>query len=205
MNGIIIETPNPDEVILQAVAENPDGTPKTSLTTSTVRVFYMSSGSEIEVLSSTSLIQVGSKNIWRYTWEPSSLVVGQYFAEYYLVDDDGAPWREIEGIVVKDFAEQTDLAALKSTVDTRLDVVLSTRSSHNAGDVWDVDVTSHDSGDKAGKHLLQMSKIESGRWKMVGNQFIIYDTDEVTPLLTFNLKDLAGDPSMTNVYERDPV
>lgn len=45
-------------------------------------------------------------------------------------------------------------------------------------------------------------KIASNRWKIVSNQLIIYDDDEVTPLYTFDLKDSAGDPAMEDVYER---
>lgn len=49
-----------------------------------------------------------------------------------------------------------------------------------------------------------VKKVETGRWKIVGNQMIFYDDDEVTPLLTFDLKDAGGLPSMTDVFERVP-
>lgn len=50
-----------------------------------------------------------------------------------------------------------------------------------------------------------IKQVESGRWKMVGNQMIFYSDDDVTPLLTFDLKDDSGLPTMTNVYERVPA
>ena len=50
-----------------------------------------------------------------------------------------------------------------------------------------------------------IKKVETGRWRIVSNQMIFYDDDEVTPILTFDLKDQAGLPSMTDVFERDPV
>lgn len=53
--------------------------------------------------------------------------------------------------------------------------------------------------------LKWMKKIGANRWKIFGNQLIIYDDDDVTPLYTFNLKDSAGNPAMENVYERVPV
>ena len=53
--------------------------------------------------------------------------------------------------------------------------------------------------------LAKVRKIEGGRWKIQNNQMIFYDSDNTTPLLTFNLLDKAGQPSETNVYERVPV
>lgn len=49
------------------------------------------------------------------------------------------------------------------------------------------------------------NKILSGRWKIVNNQMIFYDDDGVTPLLTFDLYNSAGTPSMINVFERRRV
>jgi len=51
----------------------------------------------------------------------------------------------------------------------------------------------------------QSNQILKGRWKIVSNQMIMYDSDDTTPLFTFDLKDLAGNPSMNTVFERDPV
>jgi hypothetical protein len=45
-------------------------------------------------------------------------------------------------------------------------------------------------------------KIETGRWKVANNQMTFYDDDGVTPLLTFNLFDQVGSPTMENVFER---
>jgi hypothetical protein len=53
--------------------------------------------------------------------------------------------------------------------------------------------------------IASILKIETGKWKILSNQFIIYDTNGTTPLYTFNLKDSSGNPTETNVYERDPV
>ena len=46
--------------------------------------------------------------------------------------------------------------------------------------------------------------IETGKWRIVANQMIFYDPFGV-PLFKFNLKDAAGNPTMVNVYERDPT
>jgi len=50
-----------------------------------------------------------------------------------------------------------------------------------------------------------LEKIGTNRWKVTGNQLIIYDDDKVTPIYTFNLLDSGGVPAMENVYERTPV
>ena len=48
-------------------------------------------------------------------------------------------------------------------------------------------------------------KIQKNRWKIQNNQMIIYDDNGSDPIVTLNLKNAAGDPSMTEVYERTPV
>lgn len=45
-------------------------------------------------------------------------------------------------------------------------------------------------------------QVETGRWKIENDTMIFYDDDGVTPILTFDLKDQAGAPSMENVFER---
>lgn len=49
-------------------------------------------------------------------------------------------------------------------------------------------------------------KIETGRWKIdtSTHEFIIYDSDGVTELYRFSLKDASGNPSSESVYERVP-
>lgn len=44
--------------------------------------------------------------------------------------------------------------------------------------------------------------IESGRWKVVGNQMIFYKSDNVTEVARFNLYDVNGVPTMDLVAER---
>lgn len=169
--------PNPSQVTLQVSAHNIDGTPKTSLTSATVRVYHMDGVSEVEDLASQNLIQVGSTNVWRYVWTPGSLSVDVYYASYTLVDDDGANFADFETLVVMDVAEGADLSALQ-------------------GDM---------TGVKADVELIR--KIEKGRWRIdkVTDQMIFYDDDDVTPLLTFDLKDIDGLPNHINIFERDPV
>ena len=111
---MIILRPNPSQVILQTLAQNLDGTPKTTLSDADVRVYHIdATGTEIEDLASTTLSQVGSTNTWRYRWEPLSLSVNRYQAEYTLLDLDGATMVGVEELVVEDFAIQADLLVVK--------------------------------------------------------------------------------------------
>lgn len=48
-------------------------------------------------------------------------------------------------------------------------------------------------------------KIQNNRWKIFGNQLVVYDDDKTTPLYTFNLLDDTGAPTMTKIFERVPV
>jgi len=108
--------PNPSQVILQLTAHNIDGTPKTSLASAAVRVYHVDGGTEVQDLVSTSLAQVGSSNTWRYVWDPASLPVDVYYAEYSLVDGDGASFVDFEDITVMDVAEGVDLTAVQNDV-----------------------------------------------------------------------------------------
>jgi hypothetical protein len=47
--------------------------------------------------------------------------------------------------------------------------------------------------------------ISGGRWKIVGNQMIFYQEDNVTEIRRFNLFDDLGSPSMDSVFERVKV
>ena len=53
--------------------------------------------------------------------------------------------------------------------------------------------------------LAYIKQIEQGRWKIVDYQMIFYDTDGVTPIRTFDLKNSSGQATEIDVYERIPV
>lgn len=110
---MLVETTNPSQVVLQIQAQNLDGTPKTTLASATVRVYHLSGGSEVEDLSAAVLVQVGATNTWRFIWTPVALPVGHYFAEYALVDLDGASFVAAEDVDIRDIAKQTDVAYIK--------------------------------------------------------------------------------------------
>ena len=111
----------------------------------------------------------------RYEWFPVSLAVGEYIVEYSLVDLDGMTTLVNEDLVVRDIAEQATLVDVRSRVTLIQD------------------------------DMTIVKLFETGHWKIIDNQMIFYGADDVTPFLTFDLKDDGGLPSMVNVFERVPV
>jgi hypothetical protein len=53
--------------------------------------------------------------------------------------------------------------------------------------------------------ISKIYEIETGRWKILNNQMIIYASDNITEIARFNLFDLEGNPSITDVVERVKV
>ena len=152
---------NQPQVVCQVCVLEPDGTSKTNISSALVRIYRISSGSEVDVLASTSLSQVESTNVFRYVWEPTSLAIGQYHIEYSLTDTDLYETLQTEELSVLNVPLWSDFELVR--------------------------------------------KVNQGRWRITGNQMIFYDEDDTTPILTFDLFDLAGNPTMTNVMERVPA
>lgn len=157
---------NQSEVFLEAVALEANGALKTNVATANVAVYVIDTGAKTEVLASTSMAGIGS--VWHYVWEPTTLPVGEYIAEYTLEDDDGIVTTVAEDISVMDIATQSLVTEIQGSVDT-------------------------------------IRSIEAGRWKILNNQMLFYGSDGVTPILTFNLFDADGNPTMTDLFERVPV
>jgi len=115
---MILVRPDPTQVVLQAFAQNLDGTPKTSLDSASVRVYHVDgAGAEVEDLAPTAMTQVGTSNTWRYRWQPASLGAGQYFVEYSL-DDGAREWVGGEEVRVIDFAQEATFTGLAADVET---------------------------------------------------------------------------------------
>lgn len=193
---MILERPNPSQLVLQITANNQDGTPKTELRAARVKVYHIVSGAPVDLLDWTDMAQIGTSNVWKYVWEPTSLAVGQYTIQYALQDMAYANYSGLEDLVVQDFALQTELETDLGNLQTAIE-----------GDITDL-------GDTLGAQLVALQadvtllkKVARGRWKIddVLNQMIFYDDDGITPLLTFDLKDINGLPSSVNVFERVPV
>ncbi len=156
---------NQSSVLLQIVAIDDSGAQKTNVSSGSVVVYRMVSGAKVEFMPSASLVQEGTTNIWKLIWNPASLPVGEYVAEYTIEDDDGIVSGVAEDIIVRDIATQSSLSLIGSDMEI-------------------------------------VKKVETGRWRILGNQMIFYDTDGATPILTFDLLDESGSPTNENVFER---
>lgn len=71
--------------------------------------------------------------------------------------------------------------------------------------VWDENLSAHTTVGSTGRALSDLYKIEHNRWRITGNQMVIYDDDGVTPFKTFDLKDKLGNATEANPFERSPV
>lgn len=54
-------------------------------------------------------------------------------------------------------------------------------------------------------NVEQAIKIWTNKLQITGNQQVVYDDDGSTALYTWDLKDASGNPTQTNVLERDPA
>jgi hypothetical protein len=106
---MIIEKQNPAKIILEITTLTPSGAIKTDIIESSVTVYHLESGLEIIDLISTPLIQVGSKNIYRYIWDSPILPAGNYIAEYYLKDSSLVETRLTEDISIGYLEESINL------------------------------------------------------------------------------------------------
>lgn len=97
---MLILTVNPAMVLLQISPQNLDGTAKTSLSLAQVRVYYVVDDVEINNLATTNLVHISASKVWRYTWEPTSLDVGQYIVEFTLTDDEETSVVALEDIII---------------------------------------------------------------------------------------------------------
>ena len=73
--------------------------------------------------------------------------------------------------------------------------------------VWDAVRASYATAGTFGEAISFLRQIEDGRWKIdtTANTLTLYDTDNTTPIAVFDLKDAAGQPSSTAVFERVPA
>lgn len=55
------------------------------------------------------------------------------------------------------------------------------------------------------EYVELIKKIEEGNWQLVGNQWILFDSNGTTPLITFNTLDQNGNPSMVNIFKRERI
>jgi hypothetical protein len=120
---MILLRPDPVDVALQILATGLDGAPKLDVVSGTVRVYRVTGAGEVEVFPVTALANVAGTSTWRLLWASATLAVGQYVAEYKLLDVYGQECVVPEDIVVHDLALQADLALVRQVETGRWRVV----------------------------------------------------------------------------------
>lgn len=122
---MIIDFENPGLVVLQVVPLNLDGTVKAALTSANVRVYHLAAGAEVIDRASVPLVHVPASKVWRYLWEPAMLAVGEYIAEYLMVDTDGFATAVTEDIIIRNNADVSALA-IEANVEGHVTDALNT-------------------------------------------------------------------------------
>ena len=148
-----------------------------------------------------------------------SRVVGAYF---FLQNQPGADWRirpseaDHELVIVGNlYSEDPTQPMIIPTLGEYTVTVHIEKSSLTQKIITGSGVTQQDKEDIAvevwthtdGLKLSDLHDLELGRWKVdkTTKQMTLYKADGQTPLITFDLKDAAGQPSSQDVYERVPV
>jgi hypothetical protein len=55
------------------------------------------------------------------------------------------------------------------------------------------------------EYIEIVKKIEENNWELKNNQWIVYNDDGVTPLITFNCYDAVGNLTMENIFKRRKI
>lgn len=92
---------NQETILLWILVQNYDGTPKIDVLSGNVRVYYIDSGVENDILPLTSLSEF-SIGKWIYEWSPITLSIGQYLIEFTLIDNSGFSITILENLTIID-------------------------------------------------------------------------------------------------------
>ena len=157
---------------LQIYINDANGAPRNNISSVSVKIYQYDGAGKHEILNVSLSKDADIDNLWRYLWPSSSLLAGEYTAEYLIEDNSGMITYVGEDIIIKDIAQQSTLNEVRS-------LILVSQTD-----------------------LAIIKKIETGRWRIQANQMVFYDEDGVTPFMVFDLKDDDGLPTMTNVFER---
>ena len=150
----------------------------------------------------TELDATNSAGVYYYDFNTTGLSDDEYFMRSTSVTATNLP---AEGeLKVGDYVDNIDASIL--AVKAKTDLLPADPASETNVDAVEAKVDIIDTNvDTIQVDVGILKKIETGRWKITGNQLLIYDDDASTVLYTFDLKDSAGSPASQNVFERDPA
>lgn len=182
-------------VNIYVAATKADGTKiDPSVCNANVYLVNQADGTEAAISGSPfAMVKKQSKTgFYGYALDISALVAGQY---QVLVEAtvDSITTHLTEAFLISD--------EMKKIADN-LDVVLSTRAVEATVAKAAALATVDSNVDALIIGAQFLSDILSGRWLIENNQLKLYKPDNVSLLVTFNLKNAAGEASMKDVYER---
>lgn len=129
---------NQDPIILWILAKNYDGTFKSDILSGTVRVFFIDSGIENNILAITSLSEL-STGKWIYEWSPVSLAIGQYLIEFNLIDNSGFGITILEDLIITDSNDKGKIDFQYVASDKGTDIELGLWVEDNGEVLKDID------------------------------------------------------------------
>lgn len=138
--------------------------------------------------------------IWYYDILAASFEIGEW--RVYAVTDDvnGLPkW------AIYIWGDYVDTIATITTINTRIGAPVGASISADVASVSTAVASVKSDTVSLIGDMADLYQLSAGRWRIQGTQLIVYGPDDVTPLLVFDLKDDAGVPSGTRVFERVPV
>jgi hypothetical protein len=157
------------------------------------------------VESQFQLTEISNSGVYTYVWDSIDKDIGIWtfiinsisnpapsFTRIQVIDpltQSGTPWENINNILIS-------IDVLQNKINNLNDQL--TNISANVTAV----VTA---AQNAALAAQLTNKMQSGRWKIANNQLTFFDNDNITPLITFNLLDQNGNPTMINPVERKPV
>jgi len=165
-------------------------------------------GSGKEVLSATELVGLTVKLLnakvkFEDRTEPTDCDISG--GNLVALDENGYPMNPIQyaPYVTVTYAKSSSATLVQAAEVTTILERLGIPTSPTIAD--DLDEIAGKTNTISWADINKALQIISGRWKVVNNQMIFYDTDKETPLITFDLKNKQGQPAEKDVFERTPV
>jgi hypothetical protein len=129
---------NQETILLWILVQNYDGTPKIDVLSGNVRVYYIDSGVENDILPLTSLSEF-SIGKWIYEWSPITLSIGQYLIEFTLIDNSGFSITILENLTIIDVNDKGQIDFQYVAVDKGTEIELGIWGENKGEVIKDLD------------------------------------------------------------------
>ena len=117
-----------------------------------------------------------------------------------LAEDATLDLVKLETDKIQDIKDQTDLIPTDPATETTL-ALKPSLADIESSTILAKEASLNDIATK----IEAIRKMEYGRWRLINNQIIYYADDNVTEIARFNVFDINGTATMTNIAERRKV